>query len=154
MCLLVLLAAVPGCGPKVDLKDALTVTELSGGWYDAGIVDGKNKLVPSITFRLEKEVEESVGPVALSVLFKRLVGGTEEEFEDVYLQRVAFDEGDRTRVLTVRPETGYTGEAPQTRAEMLQNSLFVDVRALVFVRQGSTWIELARYDLPRTLITQ
>lgn len=152
--LLVLGGLTAGCGRQLDLKEALAVTDLSGGWYDAGIVNGKNKLLPSATFRLEKKSGEDVGSVALNVLFKRLVGGVEEEFEDVYLQRVEFTEGDRTKPLVVRPEAGYTGEPPQTRAQMLENSQFVDVRAIIFVRQGSTWIELARLDLPRTLVTE
>ena len=152
--LLVLAGLTVGCGGQLDLKETLAVSDLSGGWYDAGIVNGKNKLLPSATFRLEKKSGEGVGPVALNVLFKRLVGGAEEEFEDVYLQRVEFTEGDRTKPLVVRPEAGYTGEPPQTRAQMLENSQFVDVRAIIFVRQGSTWIELARLDLPRTLVTE
>lgn len=147
-------AASSGCGSQVNLKEALAVTDLSGGWYDAGIVNGKNKLVPSARFRLEKKTDDEIEAVALSILFKRLEGGVEQDFEDVYLQRVEFTDGSRTRLLDVRPEAGYTGEAPQTRQQMLENSNFVDVRALVFVRQGATWIELARLDLPRTLITQ
>ena len=152
-CLLAPALAVVGCTPEVNVKD-LTVTELSGGWYDEGVVDGKNKLVPTVRFRLQNPGGEPVQPVTLTVLFKRLVGGVEQEFEDVYLQRVEFSEGSRTPLLTVRPETGYTGDPPQSRADMLQHSQFVDVRAIIFARQGSTWIELARLDLPRTLITE
>ena len=40
------------CGSRVDLKAALQVTDVSTGWYDAGVVDGKNKLVPRVSFRL------------------------------------------------------------------------------------------------------
>ena len=38
------------CGPAVDLTKGLEVAIVSSGWYDAGIVNGQNKLVPSITF--------------------------------------------------------------------------------------------------------
>jgi hypothetical protein len=55
----------------------------------------------------------------------------------------------------VRPEHGYTGDPPQTRAEMLQHSQFQDVRARVFGKQSSTtWVEMLTYDLPRVLITK
>jgi hypothetical protein len=67
---------------------------------------------------------------------------------------VEFTDSNRTTLLKVRPEAGYTGEAPQTRQQMLENSNFVDVRAIIFVRQGATWIELARLDLPRSLIIE
>lgn len=151
-CLLILFACA-AC-ERVDVAEAVTVTDLSGGWYDAGVVEGKNRLLPSVSFRLAKKTEEEVGPLALNVLFKRLVDGEEQEWEDVYLQRVEFTEGDRSRLLTVRPPNGYTADPPQSRAEMLQHSQFRDVRAIIMARQGSTWIELGRLDLPRKLITQ
>jgi hypothetical protein len=40
------LSAAASCGQTVDLKQALKIADVSAGWYDAGIVDGKNKLVP------------------------------------------------------------------------------------------------------------
>jgi hypothetical protein len=46
-----LTSALAGCGgPPVDLRQALQIDVVSTGWYDAGIVDGKNKLVPTISF--------------------------------------------------------------------------------------------------------
>ena len=47
LCFLAFLCA--GCGPDVDLTKALQVEVVSTGWFDAGIVNGQNKLVPSIT---------------------------------------------------------------------------------------------------------
>ena len=56
-------ALAAGCGSRVDLKQALKITDISGGWYDAGIVNGKNKLVPSVTFRIEKPADVTVRPL-------------------------------------------------------------------------------------------
>lgn len=143
-----------GCGPSIDINEALTVSELSGGYYDAGIKDGKNKLVPSLTFRIVKSVEDDVRPLSLNIAFKRITEAGEEAFEDVFLQSVDF-EGNQTAPLIVRPETGYTGDPPQTRAQMLENKDFRDIRAVIFAKHSSsTWVELARFDLPRTLITR
>jgi hypothetical protein len=152
--LIVLLSlAASACGGSVNVKESFTVTDVSGGWFDAGIVDGKNKLIPSVTFRLHKKGD--VSAPSLNVLFKRLVGGEELEFEDVFMQRVEFTQGDSTELLTVRPKAGYTGDPPQSRADMLNNSHFVDVRAIIFAKQSSSnWVELARYDLPRQLLTK
>jgi hypothetical protein len=48
-----------------------------------------------------------------------------------------------------------TGDAPQTRAEMLQHRLFQDVRARVFAKQSSTtWVDLLAFDIPRTVLTK
>ena len=41
-----------GCGHDFDVEKALTITDVHTGWYDAGIQDGKNKLVPSIALKL------------------------------------------------------------------------------------------------------
>ena len=56
ICLLAL--AVCSCGGTVNVKETFTVTDISGGWFDAGIVDGKNRLVPSVTFRVQKKTAE------------------------------------------------------------------------------------------------
>ncbi len=41
------------CGPPMDLSTGLQVDAVSSGWLDAGNVDGKNKVVPAVSFRLK-----------------------------------------------------------------------------------------------------
>src|SRR6185436_12537442 len=148
--LVVLLAA--GCGKPVDLKQAIQVSDLATGWYDAGIVDGKNKLVPSVSFRLKKPADASVS-LSLNVVFK--ADGAAEDWDDVFVQRVEFVDGSQTAPLVVRPEKGYTGEPPQSRSEMLQNSQFRDLNVQIFAKQSSTqWIELQQVKIARQLLTQ
>jgi hypothetical protein len=149
-----------GCGPTVDLKKTLQPADATGGWFDAGIVEGRNKLVPSITFRLKKSINDSLRPLSLNVVFKRLpsagapAGTGEEDWEEVFMQNVAFD-GNETAPLTVRPTHGYTGDPPQSRAEMLKNSQFRDIRVHIFAKHSaSQWVELGQYDVPRQLLTQ
>jgi hypothetical protein len=153
-----LAAIASGCEPSVDIKQAFQVTDLSGGWHDAGIENGKNKLVPTVSFRIKKNIDRQVRPFSLNVHFRRITPngpGGEEEWEEVFLQRVEFTQGNQTDVITVRPKVGYTGDPPQSRAEMLENSYFVDVRTLIFAKQSSSnWVELARYDIPRQLLTE
>lgn len=150
--------AASACTDPVDLKQALEVGDTSSGWYDAGIVDGKNKLVPSVTFRLRKRQDVDFTSVSLNVVFRKVpLPGTnvEEDFQDVFLQNVQFSEGNQTPLLVVRAENGYTGEPPQTRLEMLQNSQFRDARSRIFVKHsGSQWIELAAVDVQRQLLTR
>jgi hypothetical protein len=140
------------CSRAVDIKQTFRIVDVHGGYFDAGVVNGKNKLIPTVVFRIEKTINEAVRPVSVNVLFKKIVPDGEEEWDDVFLQRVEFTDGNRTQVLTVRPEAGVTGEDP--RSEMLKNSQFVDIRAVIFVKQSSAnWVELARYDIPRQLLT-
>jgi hypothetical protein len=161
LCVLPLALAAASCGQTVDFKQALQVTDVSGGWYDAGIVDGKNKLVPSVSFRLRKPADVRLRSVSLNVHFKRIIDPArpglegEEELDEVFLQTVEFTDGAQTTLLPVRPPTGVTGDPPQTRAEMLQHSQFKDVRARVFAKQSSTtWVELLAFDIPRTVLTK
>ncbi|HTI36675.1 MAG TPA: hypothetical protein VL484_03875 [Vicinamibacterales bacterium] len=160
--LLVVALTVTGCGPQVDLKTSLQVADVLGGYYDAGVVDGRNKIVPSITFTLQKNTTASIHPLQLNVYFRQLPlpGSTpapsttgETDWEDVFIQNVDFH-GDKTEPLTVRPKVGYTGDPPQTRADMLKNSHFQDIRVHVYAKHSSSqWIEIGVFDLPRHLLT-
>ena len=152
-----------GCSKPVDLKQALQVTDVVTGYHDAGVVGGKNKIVPSITFRLKKNTDDSLRPLSLNIAFKQLpAAGTavppgspaESDWDEHYVQSVPFDNNE-TKVLTFRSEPGYTAEPPQTRADILQHRLFQDVRIHVFAKHSaSQWVEIASFDVPRQLLAQ
>jgi len=151
--LALLLLSLAGCGTPIDVKQAVRITDISGGWYDAGIKDGKNKLTPSVTFRVTKSTEDAIRPLALNLAFKKITPNGEEDFDDFYIQSVSFGDGNATEPLTVRTETGYTADPPQSRADMLKHKEFQDLRVIFFAKHSSSnWVELARFDLPRTLI--
>lgn len=149
---------VPACTSSVDVKQALDVTDTSAGWYDAGIVEGKNKIVPTVSFRLRKKGETELDAVSLNVVFRHppAPGVTnEEDWDEVFVQNARFTEGSQTPILTVRTEKGYTGDPPQTRLEILKHSQFRDVRAHIFAKYSSTqWIEVGTIDVPRQLIVR
>ena len=152
----ILIAAVTlllaACSQPVDLKSSLQVTDLATGWFDAGVVDGKNKLVPSLTFRLQNTSEADLPYVSMNIVFRNLV--INETHEEVFKQRVPFT-GKQTELLTVRAQNGAVGEPPQSRQEMLQNSNFQDMEAVILVRQSaSQWVELQRVRIERQLVTQ
>src|SRR6187397_1652434 len=146
MLLAVVCGAAAACSRSVDVKQAVEVVDTSSGWFDAGIVDGKNKIVPSVTFKLRKKPEADLSGVALNIAFRYVPepGTTvEEPWEDFYVQRAEFKNGNETDPLVVRLPNGYTGDPPQSRAEMLKNSHFRDVRAHIFARVTSTqWVEI------------
>jgi hypothetical protein len=148
----VLAAVASACGPQVDLKQAIQVTDVSSGWFDAGIQNGKNKLVPTVTFKLKKNPEVKLSSISLNLTFKFV--GSEDHADDVYVQSVPF-EGNETKPIVVRTQWGYTGDAPQTRAEMLKHSQFRDMEAQIFAKQSSSqWVELQRAPIARQLLTQ
>jgi hypothetical protein len=62
--------------------------------------------------------------------------------------------GDQSEPITVRAETGYTADPPQSRADMLQHSAFRDVSIQIFAKQSSAqWVELGRVTVPRRVVT-
>lgn len=146
---ILLMAAGSGsCTEPVDLKSAVEVTDISSGWFDAGVINGQNKLVPSVTFRLRKKAEVELSTVSLNLLFKR--EGEDAAYDEVFLQRVTPD----GQPITVRAETGYTADPPQSRADMLQNSAFRDVSIQVFAKQTSAqWVELGKVNVERRVLT-
>ena len=150
----VMLAAVllSSCSSRVDLKQALQVTDVTTGWYDAGIVDGKNKLVPSVTFKLKKPSDVRLSSASLNVVFRKASNG--EEFDDIFVQRVDFGDDSQTKPIMVRAQSGQTGDPPQSRADMLKHSRFEDMDAEIFARQSSSqWVSLHKVRVTRELIT-
>src|SRR5688572_10741409 len=136
------------CSSRVDLKQALQVTNVSTGWFDAGVVDGKNKLVPSVTFTLSKPADVDLSAASLNVVFRKENG---EEHDDVFVQRVEF-QGTQTSPITVRATAGHTAEPPQSRADMLKHSQFQDMDAEIFARQSSSqWVSLHKVRVAREL---
>lgn len=147
-----------GCSQSVDLRESVEIVEISSGWFDAGIVDGKNKIVPSVSFRLQKDEGTDLDGLALNVIFRHPPAEgstTEDEWDEVFVQNAAFAEGDRTPPLVIRTEKGYTGDPPQSRMDLLQHSMFRDLRARVFAKYGSAqWVELGLIDVERRLLTR
>ena len=121
-----LVCATAGCG-GVDPTTVLEPVDVTTGWYDAGIVDGKNKLVPSITMKLRNTSNAPVRSVQINALFKRV--NEPEMWGEHYgwaIQGAPLPAGATTDELVLRSGLGYTGEQP--RAQMLQNPEFVDAK--------------------------
>jgi hypothetical protein len=143
-----------GCR-NTEVEKALRVTDVQTGWYDAGIVEGqKNKLVPSISLRLENVTQEEVNSVQLNAIFRRV--GQKEEWGAHYVMaipRQGLAPGAKTRPIVLRSEGGYTGT--QSRLNMLQNREFVDAKVEIFGRRGSgDWVKLIDQQIGRELLTE
>lgn len=140
------------CSAPVDLKQALQVTDVSVGYFDAGVTAaGQNKLVPSVSFRL-RDTSGKLSRVALNIMFRLVDTGVDND--EIFMQRVDFTDG-QTELLTVRSTAGFTGDPPQSRADMLKNKDFRDMDAVILVRQVSAqWLELHRIRIERQLLTK
>lgn len=153
--LILLLAIVAaGCGPSVDLKTALQVENVSSGWYDLGVIGGQNKLVPSVTFTFKNVSDQTISTLQGNVIFRRM--GENEEWGSGFL-RVAGSEGLAAGAsagpFSVKSQLGYTGSEP--RQQMLSNSQFVDARAQIYAKYGSTqWTLIAEHPIERQLLAK
>ena len=140
------------CGPPVDLTKGLKVDIISTGWFDAGIVDGKNKLVPQVSFTVRNVSTQTLVSLQVNAVFRR---NNEKEEWGSGLLTVAGSNGlapgAMTPTLSIKSTLGYTGT--ESRAEMLQNTEFVDANVRLFSKYGSAqWVLVADTPIARTLI--
>jgi hypothetical protein len=155
--LLLLLALVSSaaCGPTVDLTKGLQVNVIDSGWFDLGIVNGQNKLVPMVTFTLRNVSDQKLVTLQINALFRRVSENT--EWGSGFLTVVGSQglaPGATTDPITIKSQLGYTG-SDQSRQEMLQNAHFVDAKVELFGKYGSTqWVLLGSYPITRQVLTK
>jgi hypothetical protein len=152
--LLFALVSAAGCAPPVDLTKGLQVDILNTGWFDAGIVNGQNKLVPSATLTLKNLSDQKLPVLQLNALFRRV--NENVEWGSGFLSVVGSEglaPGATTPPITIRSQLGYTGI--DSRQEMLQNSHFVDAKMELFAKYGSIqWVRVGMYPITRQLLTK
>src|SRR3982751_3463933 len=139
------------CGPRVDLATALAPESVTTAWTDGGTVAGKNKIVPAVSFRLKNVSDQRLPAVQVNAVFRRV--NDPGEWSSGFLADVAREiaPGAATSARTVAGQQGYTGT--DDRDEMLHNSHFVDAKAELFVKSGSSnWTRVGEYSVTRQLL--
>jgi hypothetical protein len=148
------LALVAFACDRIQPTEVLEPLDVVTGWYDAGIFDGKNKLVPSVSLRLRNVSSEPITSIQINAVFRRV--NEPEAWGEHFgwaIQREELPPGATTEPIVLRSQLGYTGEQP--RAQMLQNKEFVDARVEIFLKQGSqVWAKLAEFPIARQLLTK
>ena len=151
--LLVALLVLAGCEVR-EVENDLRIVDVSTGWYDAGIVNGENKLVPSISLRLENVSDRPIDGVQLNAVFKRV--GDDLAWGEHFVRAIdaeGLEPGARTEPIVLRSQLGYTGT--QGRLQMLQNREFVDGLVEIFGRHGRrTWVKIHEQQIDRELLTE
>lgn len=137
-----------------DITKLVTVTDVKTGWYDAGIENGMNKLVPTLMLTLKNVSNEKIRLVQLNAVIRRI--GETEEWGGAYTQAIGSDglaAGASTRPIVLRSNLGYTSIEP--RNKMLGHSQFTDANIQLFAKYGgSNWVKLGEYRVARELLTQ
>ena len=167
------------CAP-LDVQAALDVIDITTGWLDVGLDDlGRNKLVPTFSFRLENVSDRRVRTLQLNGVFRRCMVlyeeqpapedpvspadeeagtcvGEDQEWGSALVRAVGREgvvPGDGLGPFTMESSLGYTGE--QSLAEMLGHRDFVDVKIELFVKhRAEQWTKLSEHLIDRQLLTQ
>jgi hypothetical protein len=150
--LLFSIACTCACGPWVDLSKGVQVEALTTGWIDAGVVDGKNKVVPAVTFTLKNVSDQPLKTLQVNAVFRR--ASQNEEWGSGF-RTVAgsggLAPGAATGTVTIKADLGYTGTDPGEA--LLRNSQFVDAKVDLFAKYGSTqWARLGEFPITRQLV--
>ena len=152
---LVLAFGTAACsGPDIDAGKVVKVQDLTTGWFDAGIVNGQNKLVPSASFTVTNTGTDTLSGLQVFAVF-RFIGETEELGSGVVVLRGkdALGPSAVSKPITIRANWGYSGEQP--RAQMLMHSQFKDARVEIFVKYGpKPFIKIGEGLVVRQLLTK
>jgi len=149
--LAVTVSVAAGCS-SVDLKTAVQITDVSSGYYDAGLTEtGLNKLVPSITFTIHNAAETKLSSVDMIVLFWQ--DGADAEADELVVKAISgsgIPPGGATDPLGLRASVGYTLQQP--RAELFTHSQFKDMKAKLFAKRGGRIVPAGEYPIERRLL--
>jgi hypothetical protein len=142
------------CSRSREVEKDLKIVDARTGWYDAGIVDGKNKIVPSIAFKLENVSPEEIARVQVNAIFHQ--GNETEPWGEHYAPAIGSDGLKASATgseIVLRGNLGYTSP-DQTRAEILADRRFVDVKVQIFGKHGSrNWVKMGEFPIERKLLT-
>jgi hypothetical protein len=153
-CVLSLSAACRSSAAAQDISRLLVVTDVKTGWFDNGVENGMNKLVPTLMLTLKNASNETIKLVQLNAVIRRV--GETEEWGGAYTRAIGSEglaPGASTKQIVLRSQLGYTGI--ESRNAMLKNKLFVDAHIQLFVKYGgANWVKLGEYPVARELLTQ
>jgi hypothetical protein len=152
---LVLSLGAAGCGsPDVDIAKVVKVGDVTTGWFDVGIVDGQNKLVPTAVFTVTNTGTETLAGLQVFTVF-RFIGESEELGSGLVVLRGtdALAPSATSKPITVRANWGFSGLQP--RAQMLIHSQFKDARAEIFAKFGAKpFVKIGEATIARQLLTK
>lgn len=143
-----------GAGASQPINQLVEPVDVRTGWFDAGVENGMNKLVPTVMLSLKNVSSEPVANIQLNAVIRRV--GETEEWGGAFQKVVGMEPipaGGTTKPIVLRSNLGYTGSEP--RAQMLKNSQFVDAHVQVFAKHGGNqWTKLGQWQIAREMLSQ
>lgn len=145
-----LVAAGAGCGPGVDLTEALEVTDVTSGYFDNGVKDGAHHLLPTVRFKVRNTADVELTGLQLTVQFWK--AGAQGEFDSRLFSGVAIPPGGETEERLVRAEMGYTLENPNI-TELFEHSQYQDFTVRFFARRSGQIVQIGEFPVERRILT-
>ena len=144
-------AAMMACDKPVDVARAVRADVVASGWLPTGSVEGRNKIVPSISVTLKNVSGETLNALQVNAVFRRAPVKEEigSDFRPV-AGSSGLPAGAQTEKIVLKAQRGYTGTDPYD--ELLKNSQFMDGMVELFVKTGSgQWTRIGEYPIAREL---
>ncbi|TAK10684.1 MAG: hypothetical protein EPO35_13245 [Acidobacteria bacterium] len=140
-----------GCGAEVDLAKAVQIVDVSSGYYDMGIINGKTKLVPQAIVHVKNASDRALPGFQMSASYWA-AGDDGMKDEMIVTHSVAKDlaPGATSDAIVLRANFGFTLEVP--RAETFQNSSFRDFTIKVFGKVGGRIAKLGEFTVERKIV--
>lgn len=136
----------------IDLATSVRVEDVAGGWSVGTGVDGRARLLPTVSFQLRNVSTAPLASVQVNVIFHR--AGDRDVWSDVVRHAIssrAVDSGIATGPIVAQAPVGYTGD-DDTRS-LLKHPQFVDSSVSIYARHGAEhWTYLGEYPLPREIV--
>ena len=144
--------AVASCS-TINLTQAIEVTDIISGYYDNGIKDGLNHMVPMITFRLKNKTDQPLSSVQLTVAFWAAgKDGDQDSRQIVGIGGTALQPGQSSESITVRSSVGFT--LAQPRADLFTHPDFVDWTVKMFARRSGRIYAIGEFKVDHRFIPQ
>jgi hypothetical protein len=145
------LSVTAACGPQPDLAKDLKLTPGITGYYDDGVKNGLNRILPSITFTLKNEGQLPISNVDLVAAYWEV--GADGEIDSMQIRGITgapLEPGATSETITVRSSVGYTHEGP--RAEMFSNSRYKGFIVKIFAKRSGKTTKLGEFPIDARLL--
>jgi hypothetical protein len=134
LCCAAAVTLLAGCTRSRDVQKDLKLTDVRTGWYDAGIVEGKNKLVPSISLKIQNVSSDEIANVQVNAIFRRV--GEQEAWGEHFVRGVGsngLEPGQSGGDIVLRSNLGYTSDTSSSSTRVSRSS------ASTVRRRGPRW---------------
>src|SRR2546426_11764985 len=99
------------CDTAIDPVTGLQLESVSTGWRSVGVVDGMNKLVPSVSFKLKNGSDRSLPSLQVNAVVRRIGEGGEWGSASLTAAGTDGPAPGALAGLSVEMHLGYTGTA-------------------------------------------